>query len=63
MTAEHPLPAWSAALDASAGESHPPPELTTLLLALNYELLGYTPPEAWMFARREEAARPDRLDG
>ena len=63
MTAEHSPAAWSAALDASANPSGPPSELGTLLLAVNYELLGYTPQEAWMFARREQSARPGRLDG
>ena len=64
MTAEHTLlrrgrRPW----DASANPSGPPSELGTLLLAVNYELLGYTPQEAWMFARREQSARPGRLDG
>ena len=63
MTAEHSPAAWSEALDASAGQSRPSSELSTLLLAVNYELLGYTPQEAWMFARREESTRPGRLDG
>ena len=63
MAAEHSPAAWSAALDASVGQSCPSSELSTLLLAVNYELLGYTPREAWMFARREESARPGRLDG
>ena len=63
MSVEHSPAAWSAALDASADRSRPPSELSTLLLAVNYELLGYTPQEAWMFARRERAARPRPLDG
>ena len=63
MTAECSPVAWSAALDASANPAGPPSELDTLLLAVNYELLGYTPQEAWMFARREQSARPGRLDG
>ena len=63
MIAEHSPAAWSAALDASAGQSRPSSELSTLLLAVNYELLGYTPREARMFARREEFTRPGQLDG
>ena len=63
MSVEHSPAAWSAALDTSAVRSRPPSELSTLLLAVNYELLGYTPQEAWMFARREGAARPGPLDG
>ena len=38
-------------------------ELAALLLAVNYELLGYPPEHAWLLAQRGEEAAPDRLDG
>lgn len=34
-----------------------------MLLALNYELLGYSPEQAWVLAQRGESAAPGWLDG
>ena len=62
MTREHSQEAWSDALDPQPAWSSEQRDLTTLLLAVNYELLGYSPAEAWMFADREMDASPDWLD-
>ena len=63
MTTEHPLTEWSRTLDASLSTSQPESQLATMLLAVNYELLGYPPEQAWMLARRGESAAPGHLDG
>ena len=64
MIAEHPRAAWSDALSGQQpARSHAGQELATLLLAVNYELLGYTPEHAWILAQRGEEAAPGRLDG
>ena len=63
MATEHSLPAWSRTLDAPPGQPHAEQELATMLLAVNYELLGYPPEQAWMFARRGECIAPGSLDG
>lgn len=63
MIAEHPLAAWSETLENFPAPARPRSDLATLLLAVNYELLGYAPEQAWMFAQLEGAALADRLDG
>lgn len=64
MIAEHPLAAWSDALGGKQpAQSRAGQELATLLLAINYELLGYSPEHAWLLAQRGEEAAPGRLDG
>ena len=64
MIAEHPLAAWSDALGREQpAQSRAGQELATLLLAINYELLGYSPEHAWLLAQRGEEAAPGRLDG
>ena len=64
MIAEHPLTAWSDALGGEQpAQSRAGQELATLLLAINYELLGYSPEHAWLLAQRGEEAAPGRLDG
>ncbi len=64
MIAEHSPAAWSNALNGrQSGESRSEQELATLLLAVNYELLGYPPEHAWLLAQRGENAAPGRLDG
>ena len=55
--------AWSDPLAGFPARSHEARDLATLLLAVNYELLGYPPAQAWMFAQRGEAAAPGPLDG
>ena len=51
-------------LESQTAESQAQKELATLLLAVNYELLGYAPAHAWLLAQRgEEGAVPRRLDG
>lgn len=56
--AEHPMGEWTQALAGQPAEATPAQELATLLLAVNYELIGYSPEHAWMFARRGEAGAP-----
>ena len=63
MTREHPPEVWVGPLNLQPAQSPAQRELATLLLAVNYELSGYPPAEAWMFADREMAAGPTRLDG
>ena len=63
MTAAHSRQAWQGPLDGLPAQSQAQQELATLLLAVNYELLGYPPAEAWMFADREMSATPGQLDG
>ena len=64
MIAEHSLAAWSSALNGQRPvESRSELELAALLLAVNYELLGYPPEHAWLLAQRGEEATPGRLDG
>ena len=64
MIAQHPLSAWSEALDGTRPtESQSSQELAALLLAVNYELLGYSPEHAWLLAQRGEEAAPGHLDG
>ena len=63
MTAEYGSETWSQALPPSTPASYPAQDLATLLLAINYELLGYSPEQAWMLARRGESAAPGNLDG
>ena len=61
MIAEHSPGAWSNAVDGRLARSNSEQELATLLLAVNYELLGYSPEHAGMLARRGETG--GRLDG
>ena len=64
MIAEHAPAAWSEALEGTpAARSRPASELSALLLAVNYELLGYSPEHAWLLAQRGEGTAPDHLDG
>lgn len=63
MIAEHSPAAWARVLEGLPAESAGQQELATLLLAVNYELLGYPPEHAWMLARRGEAGAPRHLDG
>ena len=64
MIAQHPLSAWSEVLDGTQPtESRSAQELAALLLAVNYELLGYSPEHAWLLAQRGEGAAPGHLDG
>ena len=63
MTTEHSLAAWSRAFDAHPSTGQSDSALATMLLAVNYELLGYPPEQAWMLARRGESAAPGHLDG
>lgn len=63
MAVAHSLADWSEALNMPVAGKHAPSELATMLLALNYELLGYSPEQAWMLARRGESAAPGTLDG
>ena len=53
MTREHSCDAWVPALSPCPARTPAQRELAVLLLAVNYELLGYPPAEAWMFADRE----------
>lgn len=64
MIAEHAPAAWSEALEGTpAARSQAAPELSALLLAVNYELLGYSPEHAWLLAQRGEETARDHLDG
>ncbi len=63
MIREHPGEAWAAPLSLRPAQTPAQQELTTLLLAVNYELLGYPPAEAWMFADREMSTASGSLDG
>ncbi len=65
MIAEHTSASWSQALDGTRpAESESARELAALLLAVNYELLGYSPAHAWLLAQRGDGATPgDHLDG
>lgn len=65
MIAEHPPDAWSNALDGRPAQSRSEQELATLLLAVNYELLGYPPEHAAILARRDETGMggTGRFDG
>ncbi len=64
MIAEHEAAVWSNALNEHRPvESRSEPELATMLLAVNYELLGYPPEHAWLLAQRGEGTAPGRLDG
>ena len=64
MIAAHAPAAWSTALDGTRPpESRSEHELAALLLAVNYELLGYPPEHAWLLAQRGEGAAPSRIDG
>lgn len=63
MIVRHPLSEWSKALDGRPAQSHAEEELAALLLAVNYELLGYSPEHAWLLAQRGESAAPGRIDG
>lgn len=63
MTTEHSLTAWSRTLDAHPSTGQSESQLATMLLAVNYELLGYPPEQAWMLAQRGESAAPGHLDG
>ena len=63
MVAEHSSAAWSRALEGLTPETAGQRELATLLLAVNYELLGYPPEHAWLLARRGESGAPRHLDG
>ena len=60
---QHPSAAWSEAVAGRPGGSPAGRELATLLLAVNYELLGYSPAHAWLLAERGEASAPGSLDG
>ena len=64
MIAQHEAAAWSNALDERRpAASRSEQELATMLLAVNYELLGYSPEHAWLLAQRGEGTAPGRLDG
>ena len=64
MITQHEAAAWSNALDERRpATSRSEQELATMLLAVNYELLGYPPEHAWLLAQRGEGAAPGRLDG
>ena len=65
MIAEHAPASWSQALDGTRPAKSPSAqELAALLLAVNYELLGYPPEHAWLLAQRGEKGTPgDHLDG
>ena len=64
MIAAHSLASWSKALDGTQpAESRSEQELAALLLAVNYELLGYSPEHAWLLAQRGEGSAPGRTDG
>ncbi len=64
MIAQHPPAAWSEALDGTRpAESPSAQELAALLLAVNYELVGYSPEHAWLLAQRGEGTAPGHLDG
>ena len=64
MIAEHAPAAWSEALGGTlAAQSQPTSELSALLLAVNYELLGYSPEHAWLLAQRGDGTARDHLDG
>ena len=63
LVAGHGPSAWAAAVDGQPAQSRSEQELAALLLAVNYELLGYSPEHAWLLAQRGESAGPGRLDG
>ena len=68
MIAEHAPASWSQARwleEHRPAKSRSEQELAALLLAVNYELLGYSHEHAWLLAHRgEEAERPaGHLDG
>ena len=64
MIARHPPSAWSETLDGTRpAESPSARELAALLLAVNYELVGYSPEHAWLLAQRGEGTAPGHLDG
>ena len=65
MIAKHAPASWMGALDGgtSPAKSRSEQELAVLLMAINYELLGYSPEHAWLLAQRGEEAAPGRLDG
>ena len=64
MIAQHPPSAWSEALDGMRlAESRSAQELAAFLLAVNYELVGYSPEHAWLLAQRGEGTAPGHLDG
>ena len=65
MVAGHTPASWAGVLagEAPPAKSRSEQELAALLLAVNYELLGYSPEHAWLLAQRGEEAAPGRLDG
>ena len=64
MITEHAPASWSEALDGmQPAKSRSAKELAALLLAVNYELLGYSPEHAWLLTQRGEGAAQDRLNG
>ena len=63
MIAQHPPAAWANAVNRRAPQSRAEQEVAALLLAVNYELLGYSPEHAWLLAERGEGAAPGHFDG
>ena len=65
MIAEHAAASWAGALAGGTptAKSRSEQELAALLLAVNYELLGYSPEHAWLLAHRGEEGAPGWLDG